>query len=252
MFLSLDNLGEKSLNKLAEIAVSSQFKKAEKLKVEVKVNANQLSRGIVDSLAIDGQGLVMKQNLEMQEMKIFLKDISVSPFKALMGNIQLTQPSEGEAYIILSENDLKTAFQCENFKKQLENCGFSENDKPVNIVIKNIDSRFLEGGKISLKAEILIKETSTIQEVILTTVPRVCPVTGKGISLGDVQCIKGEAFSSLFIKTLLEQTQKIFNLTNFQWDGFSLIIDQLNFVNDKFIFQGVAGISNFPPDNNSR
>lgn len=246
MFSSMDNLGEKSLNKLAKIAVSSQFKKTEKLKVEVKVNPTQLSKGIVDSLAIDAQGLVMKQNLQMQEMKITLNTIAISPFQALMGNIQLTQPSEGTACIVLNENDIKSAFKCEKLKKQLENYNIYLDEKPVNIEIKHIDSWLNENEKVSIKAEILIKETNTIEQVILTTNPRICQVTGQGITLEDVEFIQGEELSPLFLNALLEEARKIFNLHNFQWDGFSLMIDQLNIENGQLIFQGAAGMSNFP------
>jgi hypothetical protein len=246
MFLSMDNLGEKSLNKLAEMAVSSQFKKAEKLKVKVKVNPNQLAKGIVDSLAIDGEGLVMKKNLQMQSMKITLNEITVSPFKALMGNIQLTKPSQGDACIVLTESDVKTAFQCQNFKKQLENYNFYLDGDLVNIQIKQIDSWINEQDKITIKAEVLIKKTNTIEEVILTAAPKVCQVTGAGILLYDVNCLKGEELSPLLINALLDEAKKIFNLNNFQWDGFSLMINQLSIDDGKFTFQGEAGMTNFP------
>ncbi len=246
MFLNMDNLGEKSLNKIAEIALSSQLKQANKLKVEVKTNPTQLSKGILDSLAIDGQGLVMKKNLQMEEMKITLNTIAVSPFKALMGNIQLTQPSEGTACIILNEDDINSAFQCEKLKKQLENYNIYLENEPVTIEIKNIDASIINDGKVSIKAEILIKETNNIEKVILITAPRICATTGKGISLYEIECSAGKELSPLFINALLAEVEKIFNLNGFQLEGFSLLINQLNVENGKLRLQGNAGISSFP------
>ena len=245
MFLNIDSLGEKTINKIAEVALTTQFKRAEKLTVQVKTDPNKLAQGILESLSIDGQGLVMSKNQQVQSMNITLNTIAVSPLKALMGNIQLTQPSNGTACIVLNDTDLNSAFQLENLKKQLKKYQIYLDGQLVTVDIQKVYFSILPNGKVGIKAVVFIKETQQFKQVSLTIVPQIC-TNEKGIIMEDVQCEQGGELSPLLINTLLEEAKKIFNLNNFQIEGISLLIKQLEVEQGKLTFQAVAGITRFP------
>ena len=103
------NFGEQAINKIATLALSSQLNEAQQLNVRVKTDPTLLSQGKLASLLIDGTGLVTRGDLQMQQMYLEMDEISVSPFKALMGNIVLTQPTQGTAKFVLTEKDFDRA-----------------------------------------------------------------------------------------------------------------------------------------------
>ena len=65
MFFKLDNLGEKTINKIAEVALSTKLEKRDKLAVKVKTDPNLLAKGTLESLVIDCQGLMVENALRM-------------------------------------------------------------------------------------------------------------------------------------------------------------------------------------------
>lgn len=243
--INLEGLGEKTINKIAELALSSQIKQAEKFSVKVKTDPNLLAKGMLESLSINGQGLVMQKNLRMQEMKIILNSIAVSPFKALMGNIQLTQPSQGTACIVLSEADIEKAIALESLQKQIKNYKIYLDGQQVKILIEKVTCKLLADGKVAIKAIFRICETGQIREVCLTTTPRFC-ATARGVVIENVECIHGKELSPLLTNALIEEAKKIFNLSSFQMEGISLLINQLNVEEGKLTLQAEAGITRFP------
>jgi len=243
--INLEGLGEKTINKIAELALSSQVKKAEKLTVKVKTDPNLLAKGMLESLSINGQGLVMHKTLRMQEMTIIIKSIAVSPFKALMGNIQLTQPSQGTACIVLNEADIEKAIALETLQKQIKNYKIYLDGQKVKISIEKVNCRLLADGKVAIKATFRICETGQIREVCLTTTPRFC-ATARGVVIENVECTNGEELSPLITNALIEEAKKILNLSSFQMEGFSLLINQLNIEEGKLTLQAAAGITQFP------
>jgi len=59
-------IGEQAMNKVAQMAIASQLEESESLSVSLKTDPGQLAQGAVDSVSIDGKGLVMQQDLRME------------------------------------------------------------------------------------------------------------------------------------------------------------------------------------------
>jgi hypothetical protein len=242
---NIDNIGENTINKIAEMAFASQIKGAEKLTVRVKTNPSQLAKGILDSLAIDGQGLVMQHDLSMEQMQMTLNRVAVSPWKALMGNVKLTQPSQGTACIVFSESDIETALSVDNLNQQLLNYDIYLDDHPIKVKFKKVDCRILKDGRIAVKAKLNIPEKDTYKAVCLILKPSIC-ATGKGISLESFECTQGQELSPIFLKTILEEAAKILNLIRFKKDGISLDVNKLDVQEGKLNLGADAGITHLP------
>ncbi|MEK0178335.1 MAG: DUF2993 domain-containing protein [Oscillatoriales cyanobacterium] len=73
------SLGEQAIDKVVEIAISSQLDESESLSVNVQTQPMQLAQGEVDSVTIDGEGLVLKQDLRVAKLQVKVNDISVNP-----------------------------------------------------------------------------------------------------------------------------------------------------------------------------
>jgi LmeA-like phospholipid-binding len=246
MLLSkIDNIGEKTINKIAEMAFKSQIKNAEHLSVQVKTDPNKLSKGILESLSIDGYKLEMQKDLRLEKMQITLNNIAVSPLKALMGNVQLTQPSQGEAYVVLSENDIETALNFDNLNQQLRKYDIRFHNQRVKVRFFRIDCRILGDGRVIIKGKLQVINTQIIESICLVIKPSICK-SGQGIFLGEVKCIQGEQFSAIIINSILEESTKILNLDNFLMDGISLDVKNLSMEDGKLNLLAIAKITHLP------
>lgn len=224
MVLNFDSLGEKTLNKIAEMALSSRVEKADRLTVRVKTDPNLLAQGMLESLAIDGRGLVMNPSLRMQEMRIDLDTIAVSPFKALMGNIQLTRPSQGTIYVVLNEADIETAYRSISLpRKQIEGV-----------------TCHVRAGRISVRLQVRSLPVGDREILDLIVTPK---IVGESVTvdIAGLEEIPGE-----LAREIAEKTREIFHLKNFEIDGISLSIERLGLEDGKVILQGRAGITHFP------
>lgn len=246
MFLkSWDDIGEKTINKIAEVAFKSQIKKAENLIVQVKTNPQKLAKGILESLDIDGTGLVMQRDLRLEKMKITLNNIAVNPFKALMGNVQLTQPSGGNAFIVLNEKDIESALNINKLNRQLQNYEILYNHHLVRVQFFRVNCRILGDGRIMIKAKLRILETKIIESVCLIIKPRICNL-GKNLLMDEVECTQGKRFSPILIKSILDESLKVLNLDRLSVDGITLQVNHVSTEEGKLRFLALAGITHLP------
>ncbi len=237
--------GEQALNKLAEVALSTQLDEVEKLEVQVKTDPGKLAQGELESLTIDGDGLVIQEDLRMEKMEMQISSIAVNPWKALMGNIELTQPAEGTARVVLTEADLNRAFNSEYLSDQMRNLSISIDGKPMTIDTLNVDCHLQGAGKVALDAKILLSQTGETRVVSFTTTPRVS-AGGWGVSLEDIQYPEGQELSPELTKVLMQKASEILNLRNFEMEGISLRIHQLDVDTGKLTLQAEANVTQFP------
>ncbi len=245
MLLSqLDNIGEKTINKIAEMALKSQIKNFQHLNVQVKTDPHKLSKGILESLNIDGYGLEMQKDLRLEKMQITLNDIAVSPLKALMGNVQLTQPSQGKACVVLSEKDIETALNIDNLNQHLQK-HYIRHHQSVEVKFCRVDCRILADGRIVIKVKLKMANSQTVESICLIIKPCICK-SGQGIFLDRVRCTQGEKFSPILVNGILKESAKILNLDNFLMDGISLEVNHLTMEEGKLNLLAIAGITHLP------
>lgn len=245
MIPGTEGLGEQALNKIAEMALSTQLEEAERLNVQVKTDPSKLAQGELESLTIDGEGLVMKKDLRMQEMEIKMNSIAVSPLKALLGSIELTKPTQGTARIVLTQADINRAFNSQTLSTRIRNLNIGIDGKRLRADIQHVDCQLLADGKIAIDAEMHVQQTGETQHVSFSATPCISP-SGQGVLLGDVQYAPGQELSSELMEALVEQASQILNLSNFAMEGISLEIHQLNVATGTIILQATAQIKQFP------
>lgn len=238
-------LGEQALNKIAEVALSTQLDEVERLEVQVKTDPSKLAQGELESLTIDGNGLVMQEDLRMEKMEMQISSIAVNPWKALMGNIQLTQPAKGKAYIVLRESDINRAFNSDFLSEQMRNLNVHVDGTLVTIDTQRIDCHLLANGKIALDAEILLRQTGETKLVSFTTTPHV-NADGRGVSLEDIQYPEGKELSPELTQALMSKASEILNLRNFEMEGISLQIHQLDVEAGQLTLHAEANVTKFP------
>lgn len=239
------DIGEQALSKAAEIALSSQLDEVENLDVDIRTDPLKLIQGELESVKIEGKGLVMQKDLRTEELEIKTTNISINPLSAAFGKIELTRPTEADAHVVLTEQDMERAFNSEFIHHKLQNLDVNVNGQLMTINTRQVEFQLPGEGKIAIKAEIQPNGTGEIKQVAFTTIPRVV-TGGEKVVLEDVQYTEGENLSPEITATLLERAGELLDLRNFELEGISLRLKGLDVQKGKLTLQATALVEQFP------
>lgn len=237
------DLGEQAISKAAEIGIENQLDEVEELDVDVRANPLDLVGGKLESVTIDGKGMVMQKELRAERLILQTDAIAVNSVKAALGNIELTQDTNAEAKIVLLEKDLQRAFNSEYIKGKLQNQKLDLNGEIVTINARNVKFTLPGDKKIGLEADIEIAESQTTKNIALSAKLSL-DADGNKIAIADVEYHDRE--NAAFAQALLDSTKEILDLRNFELDAMSLKIDKLDVCQGKIIMAASAVISKFP------
>jgi hypothetical protein len=243
--LGKPDIGEQALSKAAEIGLSTQLDEVENLDVDIRTDAGKLIQGQLDSVAIEGKGLVMQKDLRAEEVEIKTSNIAINPLSAAFGKIELTRPTDADAHVVLTEPDLERAFNSEYIHNKLQNLTVHVNGQPLVIDTRQVQLRLPGDGKIVLTAEILLKETGETQQISFSTVPHLTP-GGERIVLEDIQYAQGKELSPELTTALLDRASELLNLRNFELEGMSLRLKGMEVQKGKLTLQATAHVEQFP------
>lgn len=239
------SLGQQALNKAAEIGLSSQLDEVEELAVDVQSDPLKMVQGQVDSVTVEGEGLVMNKDLRMEEMKMEMRGISINPLSAAFGKIELTKPTDATTHVVLTEADINRAFNSEFVGSKLQSMQVSVNGQPTTIDTQKVDFRLPGENKVALSADVLLRETGETKQIAFTAVPRV-GANGQKVNLEDVEYTEGKELSPELTAALLEKSSELLNLSNFDLQGMSLRIKQLNLESGKMTLLAEAHVEQIP------
>ncbi len=159
-------LGEQALNKIAELALASQLEEVERLEVQIKTDLNKLARGEIDSIAIKLYGLVMQQDLTVEELQLQINRVTVKPLSAVFGKkLNCSIPLE-EQFILSSTRIILRVLSTQNlFYKHLHQMQSFGEDKRVAIHVQRVKCWLLADDNIAVKFELILGEAGEFQSV---------------------------------------------------------------------------------------
>ena len=239
------DVGEQALSKAAEVAMSTQLDEVEKLDVDIRTDPLKLVQGQLDSVKIEGEGLVMQKDLRAEEMQIKTSNIAINPLSAAFGKIELTRPTEADAKVVLTEQDIERAFNSKFMHDKLQNLAVNIDGKPTKIDTRQIGFRLPGESKMALNAEIVLKEIGETKQVSFTAVPRTSP-DGQRITLEDVQYSEEKEVSPELTAALLNSASELLDLRNFELTGMSFRLRSLDVEQGKLTILAQANVEQFP------
>lgn len=245
MALGNPDIGEQALSKAAEIGLSTQLDEVEDLEVDIRTDPGKLIQGELESVEIEGKGLVMQKDLRTEELDVQIGNVAINPLSAAFGKIELTHPTDAEAHVVLTEQDIERAFNSEYIHDKLQNLDVNVNGQPTTINTRRVQFHLPGEGKIALIAEIVLKETGETQQVSFTTIPRLS-AGGERIVLEDVHYAEGKELSPGLTAALLERASELLDLRNFELEGMSLRLKGLDVQKGKLTLQSQAHVEQFP------
>lgn len=240
-----NGLHEQALSKAAEIGISSQLDEVEELQVNVKADPFKMMAGEIDSVVIEGEGLVMQESLRMEKMEMQVNSVAINPMQAAFGQIELTKPTQGNAKVVLTESDINSAFNSAYINQMLQNLQVNIAGKPVTVNVQTINFQLPGDDKIAINATVKLKETNETEQIAFTAVPRV-RANGEGVVLENVEYPENKELSPELTKALLDKTADILDFKNFELDGMSLQLKKLDINNDNLNLQAQAYVEKIP------
>lgn len=239
------DFGEQALSKAVEIGLSTQLDQVENLEVDIRTDPGKLIQGQLESVKIEGEGLVMQKDLRAETLEVKTGSVAINPLSVAFGKIELTRPTDAEAHVVLAEQDLERAFNSEYIHDKLQNLQLNVNGQPMTIDTNQVQLGLPGEGKIALTAEIDQKETGETQQISFTTVPRLS-AGGEQVVLEDVQYAEGKELSPELTAALLERASELLDLRNFELEGMSLRLKGLDVQKGKLTLQSQARVERFP------
>jgi LmeA-like phospholipid-binding len=238
------DLGNQALSKVVEIGIASQLDVVEEIDVDLRTNPGNLVRGKVDSIEISGKGLVVKQDLRMDSVQINTDRVSIDPLSALLGNIELTHPTDAEARIILTEVDINRAFGSEYMQSKLHGLKMDVDGQPVTIDIQEAILDLPGENKFVIAATFLMRESNEVKKMSATAIPQIQD-DGDRISL-EILAAEGQGLTLKLVMVIFEQLAALLDLRNFNIPGISLKLRQLEAQAGRLVIHANSQIEKMP------
>ena len=237
-------LGEQALDKVVEIGISSQLDEVDNLDVDIQTNPLKLVQGQVDDVKIAGDGLVMQKDLRVDKLDMHMTGVAINPLNVALGKIELTKPTDASIRAVLTESDINRAFNSDYVRNQLQNLQINVNGQPTTVSAQQIDFCLPGDRQISLNATVSLPGSPN-KQIAFSAVPVVSD-NGQTVALENVEYGEGEELSPELTKALIDQTSSILNLSNFNLEGMSLRIKNLQVEAGKLIVQAEAHVEKIP------
>jgi hypothetical protein len=193
-------------NKAAEMGIASQLDKVEELDVDIKTDPFKAIQGQVDSVDIEGKGMVMQGDLRMEELDMHMSGVAINSLSAALVklNYQAHRSKHSRCFI---RSRYQPRLQLRFYSGQTEKSASTSHGKPTTIEPQQVDFRLPGEGKVSVNATVMLPATRETKQVAFTAVPKV-GADGQTVILKDVQYGEGEELSPELTKALVDQLVK--------------------------------------------
>ena len=237
--------GEQAINNIAKAGIEATLDNSESLEVDLHSNPLDLMQGEIESVSVKGEGLVMKKELRADKLRIETNGISINSIKAAMGNIELSKPTDARMLVVLKEEDLQNAFNCEYVKDKLQNLKIDLDGEQVTAKIDRVNFLLPDTGKVKLEANVHLVETDQNEKISLTAVPEINN-EGNCINLKSIEYLQDTKYNNEVAEAVIGSAEEILDLRNFELDAMSLKVRKLDVNLGKLTIEADAEITNFP------
>jgi LmeA-like phospholipid-binding len=244
MALGSPGLGESTLSKVAEVGISSQLDQVEDIDVDIRTNPGKLIQGKLDSVEISGKGLVMKQDLRVETLEVSIDQVAINPLSAVMGHIELTRPTNADAEILLTEEDLNRAFSSDFIQKKFRGIEMNIEGQTVTVDVHQATIHLPGDNEFVLNADFSLRGKGELKKLSATAIPEI-QENGYKISL-HILSAEGQGLEEAPVATIFEQLTDLLDLRNFHIPGMSLQFRKLEAQKGRLLIHAKTHIEQIP------
>jgi hypothetical protein len=219
-------LEEQALSEVAEKRISAQLDEVENLDVDVRTNLLKMVQGQVDSVSIAGQGLVMQKDIRVHELEVRTDGVAIDLLSAILGQIELNQPVDATARLVLTEQDINRALNSDYISSKFQGLEVNVDDEIVTLEPQQMKIHLPGGGKVRFKGTMLLHEKGNTRQFGFNAafVPR---TDTQPVMLEEFNCSEGEGISLELTVALMSKLRELLNLPYFEVEGIALRVKQL-------------------------
>ncbi len=245
--------GERMLNTVASQTIRHLFTKSESVEVSVRCYpSSKLLQGSIDSFKMSGRGLMIRQDFAVEEMSFETDAVAIDFSSVLSGKLQLKQPTQAVAQVVLSEAGINQAFGAELVRKRLHNLELPQltelsGGKPVSFGDVQVELLPLNRLKIFAKADLATSEPVPIIMTVTVAIEKRRRVSFQNpeIELDTVPLSQKDSSKTLGL-LLAEILDNMVDLDRFDLDGVKMRLNRLETEGKNLIFSGYAEIERIP------
>lgn len=246
------DMGEKALDKAVEFALTSQLDEVEQVDIDIRTDLGKVVQGKVDSVAVVGEGMVMKRDLRVEAVELHTGSVEIDPLKAVFGEVKFTRPTDARAQILLTEADLNRALASDYLQQKMKNLRIKTSEEPTVVDIQQINVHLSGSNQIELEVDICKAEANgnEIGKAEVEPGKRFSAIVrpfleedGRRINF-EVLSAQGEGLSLTFIAALFEQIVELLDLRNFDLEGWTLQLLDLDVQEGKLLIRTATTIEN--------
>ncbi|MBU7583950.1 MAG: DUF2993 domain-containing protein [Nostoc sp. TH1S01] len=239
-------LEEQLISQEAERRLSNQLDEAEQIDVDVQTDLFKIVQGQADGVSLSGKGLVFKENIRVQDIKLQTDSIAVNPLSAIFGQIEFNAPVNAIARIVMTESDINQALNSEFVQNSAKNYDLNVEGEIVSFEMQNMQLSFPGNNKIQFQGLIAIKEKGKSRPLGFTA--RFQPQTyANSIILESFDCHHGEGVTLELVLALIQKVKELVNLPDFTWEGTKVKIINLEVKQHNLILLLETQMRHIPP-----
>ncbi|MDM9381717.1 DUF2993 domain-containing protein [Chlorogloeopsis sp. ULAP01] len=245
--------GERMLNTVASQTIRHLFTKSESVEVFVRCYpSSKLLQGSIDSFKMSGRGLVIRKDFAVEEMSFETDAVAIDFGSVLSGKLNLKQPTQAIAQVVLSEAGINQSFQAELVRNRLVNLSLPalsalSGGKPVSF--SDIQVELLPQNRLKLlaKADLNNGELVPLNMTVTIAVERRRRISFQNpeVELEQVPEAHREMSKTLSL-ALAEILDNMVDLDRFDLDGVKMRLNRLETEGKRLIFSGYAEIERIP------
>ncbi|BAZ15121.1 hypothetical protein NIES4071_69910 [Calothrix sp. NIES-4071] len=245
--------GERMLNTVASQTIRHLFTKSESVEVSVRCfPSSKLLQGSIDSFKMSGRGLMIRRDFAVEEMSFETDAVAIDFSSVLSGKLQLKQPTQAVAQVVLSEAGINQAFGAELVRKRLDNLSLPQltelsGGKPVSF--KDVQVELLSENRLKIIAKADFNDGTVIPIIMTVTIGierrRRVSFQNPEIELDAVPESQKD-FSKTLGLVLAEILDNMVDLDRFDLDGVKMRLNRLETEGKNLIFSGYAEIERIP------
>ncbi|BAZ47992.1 hypothetical protein NIES4103_05970 [Nostoc sp. NIES-4103] len=229
----------------AERRISQQLDEVENIDINVQTDLLKIVQGKAEAVSVTGQGLVIQEDIRVQEIKLQTDKISINPFSVFFGQIKLDEPVNAVARIILTEADINHILKSDLIRDFTQNLQLDIDGETQSLDLQETQVFLLEDSKIELRGRLLIKERENTQPLAYTV--RISPrFDSKTLMVESFNCIEGEGISLEFITAVIKKVKKLLKIRHLKWEDMTISIKDIKVEKNSFKLLVEADVKQIP------
>lgn len=238
-------LEEQVLSEAAEMTLSTQLNQVEDIQVDVRTDLLKLVQGKVDSVSITGQGLVMQNDIRVQEMQLHTNSIAVNPLSAIFGQIELDKPVDADVRLVLTQDDINRALNSDYVHSKLQSLNLNVDGEIVVLEPHKLQIDLPGNNKLVFTGDVLLHEISKTKPLGFTGVITLRSMK-QPLLLDAFHCNHGEGISLEFALAVIKQLKEWLSLPFFELEEMALHLTEVEVQSGSITIHAQAYVRQLP------